>query len=289
MEKLYKMFTAHSPNPDTVKMRFNHCFSQNISIATLIKAKDNVMPAFEHTHDEYEFVIPLTPIPFLINEGAVYFGEIGRVYPVQSGRKHGVKYDLSDVSHHNIVICKEFLDSIRQDKGIENVEFNYDFRITKFLKIYIEAFFEEYNKGEKCDMHKIKHLSSLICVEIIDEGLNPAIDTRKEKAGYQKGLHTIAEFLNENYQENITIAYLAQMCGFTPNYFSKCFQKLFGDRPQVYLTKLRISKAKQLLEQSGETVESVAEQCGFQKANSFTSSFKSVTGMTPTQYRMQNN
>gem|GEM_PF-5722695 len=49
---------------------------------------------------------------------------------------------------------------------------------------FIEAFCEEYRRSEQCDA--LKHLAALICVEMIDEGLNPAIGTRKEKAGYQK-------------------------------------------------------------------------------------------------------
>ena len=285
MKDLHRMFAAHSPAPGTVNLRFEHCFSENISIATLIKASDNIMPAFEHSHDDYEFVLPLTPIPYLTNEGAVYFGEVGRVFPVQSGRKHGIKHDIADVSHRNIVIRKEFLDSIMLDKEIESCEFNYDFRVNRFLKIYIEAFREEYRKGDKRDTHKLKHLSSLICVEIIDAGLNPDIDIRKEKSGYQKGLHSIAEFLNKNYQNNISVAVMAQICGLSPNYFSKCFEKLLGDRPQVYLTKLRISKAKQLLEESDDTIESIAAQCGFRKPNSLTSAFKTATGTTPTEYR----
>ena len=285
IKDMHKMFAAHSPTPDTVKMRFEHCFSDNISIATLIKAPDNTMRSFEHSHDEYEFLLPLTPIPYLINEKAVYFGEVGWVFPVQSNRKHGVKYDITDVSHRNIIIPKGFLDSIMLEKGLEHPEFNYEFRTTKYLNIYIDAFVGEYNKGEGKDLHKLKHLTALICVELIDEGLKPDIDTRKETSGYQRGVRPIAEYLNMHYQQNISISELAEMCGFTPNYFSTCFKKLFGDSPQAYLNKLRISKAKQLLLTSNDKIEYIAPQCGFGNPSTFTTAFKSATGMTPTEYR----
>ena len=279
------MFAAHSPTPATVKLRFEHCFSPNISIAVLTKAKDNVMPAFEHSHEEYEFLLPITPIPFLQNEKAVYFGEVGWVFPVQSGRSHGVKYDISDVSHYNIIIRKEFLESILKEKGLESAEFNYEFRATKYLNIYIDAYREEYNKGDGKDEHKLRHLTALICVELIDEGLNPTIDTRKEKSGYQRGFRYIVEFMNTHYQENISMAELAKMCGFSQNYFASSFNKIFGDTPQVYLTKLRLSKAKLLLEGSNDTVEYISKQCGFKRANTFASAFKTATCMSPSEYR----
>ena len=285
IQDMYSLFAAHSPKPSTVHLRFEHYFSQDISIATLVKAPDNVLPAFSHAHEEYEFCIPLTPIPYLLNENAVYFGEIGWVFPVQSGRTHGAQHSMSDVSHHNIVIRQSYLDSFLRDKGLEGGEFNYEFRITRFLSLYIEAFQEEFRKNEAKDAHKLKHLTALICVELIDEGIDPARDTRKQSSGYQRGLHSVAEYMNANYHLDISIAEMARLCGFSPNYFSTCFFKLFGDRPHAYLHKLRISKAKIMLENTMDSIEDVAYQCGFRKTNSFTTAFKTATGLTPSAYR----
>jgi len=285
MHDMHSLFTAHSPTPSTVHLRFEHFFAPDISIATLVKAPDNVLPAFSHSHAEYEFCIPLTPIPYLLNENAVYFGEIGWVFPVQSGRTHGAQHSMADVSHHNIVIRKSYLESILREKGLEGIEFNYEFRITQFLSLYIEAFQEEFRKKEAMDAHKLKHLTALICVELIDEGLNPAIDTRKQSAGYQRGLHSVAEYMNANYHLDISVTEMARMCGFSPNYFSTCFFKLFGDRPHAYLLKLRISKAKIMLENTVDSIDAVAYHCGFRKANSFTTAFKTATGLTPSAYR----
>ena len=70
------------------------------------------MFAFSHAHDQYEFIIPHTPIPFLLNDDAVYFGAVGYVFPVQSGRGHGMKYSLSDISHSDIVVQKDYLEDL---------------------------------------------------------------------------------------------------------------------------------------------------------------------------------
>ena len=285
MPDLMKMFAAHSPVPERVPLRFEHCYTENMSIVTLIKAPDNPMPAFEHSHEDYEFIVPHTPIPFLTNEDAVYFGEVGWVFPVQSGRAHGVKYSTPDVSHSDIVINKEYIESIMREKGLAGVEFNYEFPATDEMKLYLRTFKKEYAKGEKRDTHKLKHLAALITVELIDEGAKPEVDTRKPKYGYQKGIRSVAEFVNDNYKRNITVGDMAQMCGLSVHYFSSQFKKAYGDTPQDYLIKLRLSKAKQLLETTAYSISDISEMCGFNKVNSFTTQFKRAVGKTPTEYR----
>lgn len=84
-------------------MKFESYNSDSLTIYSYIKSPDNVLAATEHLHEDYEFLMPLTPIPYLTNDGAVYFGEVGWIYPVLSGRKHGIKYDIGDVAHNSIV------------------------------------------------------------------------------------------------------------------------------------------------------------------------------------------
>ena len=59
----------------------------------------------------------------------------------------------------------------------------------------------------------------------------------------------------------------------------------YGPIPMLMLKKLRISYAKLLLEFSEETIAQIAEQCGFQKANTFSTTFKKATGMSPMEYK----
>lgn len=288
MDDMIKLFAAHSPAPQTIKFRFSHAYTQHLSIVELYKSPDNIMPEFTHTHDEYEFIIPHTPIPFLIKDGAVYFGEVGWIFPVQSGRPHGVRYAIADVSHSDIVIRKEYCEKIMHEKGLPGAEFNYYFRLSDELKIYLSTFKREFSKGKKRDTHKLEHLAALICIELIDAGTPPVFDARRggrECHGYQKGIHSAAEFLNDNYHRDVLIEELAAMSGFSKNYFIASFKRTLGESPYSYLSKLRISKAKLLLETTNESVHDIAIKCGFKKSNTLTSLFKSSTGKTPTEYR----
>ena len=170
---------------------------------------------------------------------------------------------------------------------MEGAEFNYYFRSSDELKMYLGTFKKEFSKGNAKDVHKLNHLAALICIELIEAGTDPKLDSRtgKERHGYQKGIHSVAEFLNDNYHRDIVIDELAAMCGFSKNHFIASFKRSLGESPYSYLSKLRISKAKLLLETTNENIQEIAVQCGFKKANTLTSLFKSETGKTPSEYR----
>ena len=287
MDPMIKLFSAHTPAPQTMGSRFFHAYTEHLSIVEMIKSPDNPMLEFTHTHDEYEFFIPHTPMPFLVSEGVMFFAEVGWVYSVQSGRSHGAKYRIADVSISDIAIRKEYFEDMMHEQGLAGKELHQVFRLSNELKIYISSFKKEFSKDQQKDTNKLKHLASLICLELIEAGTDPAADTKKglQKYGYQKGVRHIAEFLNDNYHRDVSVDEMAAMCDFSKNHFTASFKQAFGISPYAYLSKLRISKAKILLETTDESVHDIAIKCGFKKSNTMTSLFKSATGQTPTEYR----
>lgn len=266
--------------------RFSFSYSENLVIASFRASDDVSMRSCEHSHEAYEFLIPHTPIPYLTNEDAVYFGEVGMLYPVQSSRKHGTKYPISNVGYTSIAIKKEYFDKIMRDKNVKEYTFNSVITCSDSIISLIEMFKNEFSKGQAADLtYKLEPLSLILCSEIIDLALAHTNDDRKSKTKYQKGVRLAADYINENFSKNITIDKLAEMCGLSLNYFSLCFRNTFGETPKVYITKMRLSKAKTLLEFSSLQIKEIATVCGFQKFNSFSCSFKKYIGMTPSEYR----
>ncbi len=274
-------FSTSLQNP-----RFSFAFSDKMAIATFNASESNTMKTCEHSHGAYEFLIPHTPLPYLTNEDAVYFGEVGNIYPVQTGRKHGVKYPVSNVSYTSISFDKTFFEEILAYKGHLEYSFNSVISCSDSLVALIEMFKNEYSKGNAADfINKLTPLSRVICAELIDLAVKNTNDERKSKTRYQKGVRIAADYINEHFAENISIDYLAELCGLSLNYFSLCFKNTFGETPKVYITKMRLSKAKTLLEFSNMPIKEVSKICGFQKFNSFSCSFKKYIGISPSEYR----
>lgn len=287
MGSIEELVKAHHSNSKLLMEKSEHYYCNVLSILTLIKSPDNVIPPFSHTHKEYEVIIPLTPIPVLQIDGAVFFGEVGFAYPVNTNELHGSRFNVSDASHDHITIDKEFMDKCLKIYGLENEKFNAKFEVTNELKSLIQIFKDNYNNDIVAKEDKLQTIAKLICYNIIELGiLNEQHRAIKEKAVYRK-MSEIVEYMNVHYDENIDIPKLAEKMGFAEKYFISAFKTEIGETPYAYLTKLRISQGKVLLENTNLSVQDIAKKCGFDKMSAFSLSFKNITGKTPIQYRKE--
>ena len=67
--------------------------------------------------------------------------------------------------------------------------------------------------------------------------------------------------------------------------FRRIFEKCIGQKPLDYLNKLRIDYAKELLQSGFYNIESVAAMCGFRDPKYFSTVFKRVRGISPSEYK----
>jgi len=96
----------------------------------------------------------------------------------------------------------------------------------------------------------------------------------------------IENYLIENYTKSISNELLSELFGFVPSYISKIFRGQTGMSPSEYLTKLRIEKAKSLLdEQQDLLVREVGVLVGYNDPYYFSKAFRKITGLWPTQYQ----
>ena len=84
---------------------------------------------------------------------------------------------------------------------------------------------------------------------------------------------------------DLCLAEVSLVAGMSSGYFSAQFSKVTGTGFREYITNQRVRRAKQLLEQSQKSIESIAEECGFLSASYFITVFKKQMGMTPGIFR----
>jgi ABC-type Fe3+-hydroxamate transport system substrate-binding protein len=97
-------------------------------------------------------------------------------------------------------------------------------------------------------------------------------------------LELVKDYMERNYNENVTIEQLARIAKISPKYFVDLFKKTFGISAIDYLTELRINRAKQLMAQSGAKLRDIAHQVGYNDEFYFSRKFKKEVGMPPTVY-----
>lgn len=92
-------------------------------------------------------------------------------------------------------------------------------------------------------------------------------------------------FIRNNYSQGIGVTEIAKHTGVSRSYLYKVFQENLKVSPKEFLTRLRIMRARELLELTQLTIECVAVSCGYQDVLVFSKAFKQFMGRSPSFYR----
>lgn len=95
----------------------------------------------------------------------------------------------------------------------------------------------------------------------------------------------LKRFIGENYMKRLTRDDIASSVYLSPDYVSKIFRNETGQYIKDYMTELRIEKAKQLLREGKMNISEVANSVGFDNFSYFSTIFKKVTGVSPSEYK----
>lgn len=101
----------------------------------------------------------------------------------------------------------------------------------------------------------------------------------------EKDIHQVIEYMNSHLSSKVTVAELAGLLHLHPNYFIRLFKAHMGVPPLNYWGKLRIERAKSLLENTNLPVSDIMRQVGFDDISAFSRFFKHYTGYNPRQFR----
>ncbi|MEG2349185.1 MAG: response regulator [Hungatella sp.] len=94
----------------------------------------------------------------------------------------------------------------------------------------------------------------------------------------------IRSYLNDNFQEKITLSSLAEHFFVNKEYLSRLFRQEFSVSVFDYLDLLRVEAAKRLL-QEGESVSNAAITVGFYDESHFNKKFKRIVGISPKEFK----
>lgn len=103
---------------------------------------------------------------------------------------------------------------------------------------------------------------------------------------YQAALaRNICSYLLEHIEQHITIAELAEMFNVSAARIRSSFSGVYGMSIHSYMRAQRMRTAAKLLQSTDRTVLDIAGQFGYDNASKFAGAFRTVMGVTPTQYR----
>ncbi len=151
------------------------------------------------------------------------------------------------------------------------------------LSRFSVLFSQFYNIMQSCnDVYTVDLFATGLLLEI-ERQLQENKDFQ-ENAGYSL-YQKILEYINWNSGYNINVEQIARYLGYHPKYLSTVFHRFHEEPLKQYLMKCIMEHAKSELTYSSRKITDIAEDMGFYDVHHFSSAFRRVVGISPSQYR----
>lgn len=95
-------------------------------------------------------------------------------------------------------------------------------------------------------------------------------------------------YIEQNFQNDISIEDISAFCGLNRSYFGKIFRENTGKSPQDFLISYRMTKATELLKLTNLSVGDIGNAVGYPNQLHFSRAFKNTYGISPRQWRNEN-
>ncbi len=107
---------------------------------------------------------------------------------------------------------------------------------------------------------------------------------KSETLNHQE-IKDVIRYVYNNYNLDLSVDSLADQVCLAPSYLSHIFKKETGENLGKFIKRVRMEKAKELLETSNEKIVSIAVAVGYANVSYFCQSFREYYGISPQKYR----
>lgn len=141
------------------------------------------------------------------------------------------------------------------------------------------------NHREESPLHLIGHLYLFI-----DSLVRSSTSAQINKGNSLRDFYMkeAISFIEQNFQNNISVEDIAASCSLNRSYFGKIFHENMGKSPQEFLISYRMTKAAELLKLTDFSIGDIGNAVGYPNQLHFSRAFKNVYGISPRQWRYQN-
>lgn len=120
---------------------------------------------------------------------------------------------------------------------------------------------------------------------LIEQERSGAVRASKRRAA-EPLMHQAAAYIGRHACEiGLSLQLLADKLGISGPQLTRRFQTAYGMSPIDYATEVRMAHARKLLVETDETLEAIAERCGYQTAFYFSRVFTRCMQQSPSAYR----
>ena len=98
-------------------------------------------------------------------------------------------------------------------------------------------------------------------------------------------IHEALEYIEHNFQNDISVEDIAAVCGLNRSYFGKIFKEAIGKTPQEFLLSYRMSKAAELMKLTKLSIGDIGAAVGYASPIHFSIAFKNKYVVSHMEWR----
>lgn len=127
--------------------------------------------------------------------------------------------------------------------------------------------------------------SKVFAIEMERSSQSPFIIFQGQKDHTDDPIKKAQEYIEQNYQDKITVEQLASMFALGRRNLERRFKKATANTVVEYIQRVKIEAAKMNLENTRDSVNEVMYNVGYTDTKAFRSTFKRITGLSPIEYK----
>lgn len=200
-----------------------------------------------------------------------------------TGRDREIKTLLLDIFHigdmpHVDIAYLERVGKQINEQVLDEVFRVYGESMVEVLKLYRRVGTMDNYRHFHAYYRSLEHL--LLSVNEYIQGIRSAHSEHSE-------MKAAIAYMEENYHRPLNMAMVSNHVSLNYSYFSEAFKAHTGENFVAYLKKLRISRAKALLQDGAMKLADIGKAVGFENTKQFSRVFKELEGISPHEYRMK--
>ncbi len=149
----------------------------------------------------------------------------------------------------------------------------------------INSYFSDEDYAELSNYARMLALYALIGKQQLSGAKQSAAQTESRRQTHMSTIHSVMDYIDEHYMEDIDLDSVAAEAGFSKFHFTRLFKQYTNTTFHRFLTLKRIEMAERLLSGSEGSIAKIAMQVGFTSLPTFNRAYKEVRGYPPTVYR----
>ena len=110
-------------------------------------------------------------------------------------------------------------------------------------------------------------------------------DGTSENMSISQQVDSIYKYIGEHYMEHLSLSGLAEQFFVEPSYLSKKFSQKYNETITACITRCRMDRAKELMKDENNKLESISFEVGYDDYNYFSRVFRRSEGISPSEYR----